>query len=368
MSNASLGTNEGALRVTKTKSDPSRAGTQKVALPDLGGAVKQDLSSVVLQEGRQSRATVVGNDVKNAWMTRGWTLSQAIEKYCDEDVQETHQGMGSGEVVGQNLEEAVRARQLRLEMISEVNKHLQTALVNKKLKEEQLRNKMDALVERLTAACAVEKRARETAEAALEEQILTEERDKQDMQLALSQDIRMREESIAQVRAANEALVEANAQNKKFMKEQQVEIKERQKAIRHLDRQIHVLEGARKDAQEKDDDAPTSHEEGMPTPHKRSSGIEDDGDSVLKGQREKASASHDSKGLLRGAQAEKYLEDEKRRIQAHKLETQDTLDRGAARTMEEIKNLPGLDLNKLLGIAPSVPSQNSHHVQVDPTK
>jgi len=313
----------------------------------------------------QRQKTVVGEDVKNAWMARGWSLSRAIGKHGCADMQEMNKDMKLGDARDGMTQDALLKRQLRLDMLIEVNKQLQTTLVNKKLKEEELRHKIDALMERLSAAFGVEKGAREMAEAALEERILTEEKEKQDMQLSLSQDMRMREENIAEVQATNKALVMEAAQNKKLMKEQQVQIKERQKANRHLGRQIQVLEaGARKSAQENVDDEQTiiSREQTMFIERAdRSSELDDaDGDSLLQIQREKSSATADSKGLLRGAAAEKHLEEEKRRIKAHRQQTHELSSANAARSMAEIKALPGLDLNKLLGIAPQpAPSEEN---------
>jgi len=333
--------NEELPQMTKAKTDPTsnRPGQDALA-----------------EKKIQRQKTVVGEDVKNAWMARGWSLSRAIGKHGCADMQEMNKDMKLGDARDGMTQDALLKRQLRLDMLIEVNKQLQTTLVNKKLKEEDLRHKIDALMERLSAAFGVEKGAREMAEAALEERILTEEKEKQDMQLALSQDMRMREENIAEVQATNKALVMEAAQNKKLMKEQQVQIKERQKANRHLGRQIQVLEaGARKSAQENVDDEQTiiSREQTMFIERAdRSSSLDDGDDGMLQIQREKTSAIGDSKGLLRGAAAEKHLEAEKRRIKAHRQQTHELSSQNAARSMAEIKALPGLDLNKLLGIAP----------------
>lgn len=327
------------------------------ACPDL-----RDFYAKVPPRNNMKRQSIVGDDVQAAWMARGWTLHTQIHKHGSAALQEMI--CPSGEGMTRSIEDFVNERQKSLNMLRVINKHLRNSLLMKKNKEQELRTKIDALVERLTAACGVEKRAREASENALEERILTEEKEKQDMQLALSQDIRMHEESIARVRTSNEALVETNVRNKKLMKEQQAQIKERQKAVRHLEWQIHILEGAQKNSRNS-----------SPIPENGCASVDrpkvvrreetfthyddDEGDGMLNNERDRALEKGDSKGLLRGAAAEKHLEEEKKRLKAQRLQTQDVTTNGTARTMADIKSLPGLDLNKLLGIAQPVDSEKT---------
>jgi len=306
------------------------------------------------------RQSIVGDDVQAAWMARGWTLHTQIHKHGSAALQEMICPCGE-EGMTRNIEDSVNERQESLNMLRVINKQLQNSLLTKKNKERELRTKIDGLVARLTAAYGVEKRARETAENALEERILTEEKEKQDMQLALSQDIRMHEESIARVRTSNEALVEKNVQNKRLMKEQQAQIKERQKAVRHLERQIHVLEGAHKSSRNSsvipENGVASGDRPNVARREQTFTHYDDDGDDMLINERDRALEKGDSKGLLRGARAEKHLEEEKKRLKAQRLLTQDVTTKNTARTMADIKSLPGLDLNKLLGIAQPADSE-----------
>merc|ERR1719253_2538907 len=102
------------------------------------------------------------------------------------------------------------------------------------------------------------------------------------------------------------------------MKEQQAEIKERQKAIRQLQRQVQVLEGAQHKMQERAGRGSAGSEPHTPLSPKRG-GITrsitevmlnasvslDDIDSFMFAHKENAISVSDSKGLLRGAQAQK---------------------------------------------------------------
>jgi len=294
------------------------------------------------------RPSMIDDDVRDAWITKGWTLRTSIHRHAGDGLKSLSYLHGYAD---KTLEDQLQEGQRRLNELIEVNNRLQSTFVNRKMKMREIQDKIDGLIVEINAARGVEEDARQAALAAMEDKILEEEKQKQDMQLELSQNIRECEEKAASVTATNEALAESNSRNKKMLKEQQAEIKERQKSIRHLQRQIHVLEGAQRSMDQQVGGIPEHGSYGaLPDIHKRGTVHLDDLDAhgVLASHREKATAAADSKSLLRGAQAEKYLQEQKRLLQEQKMEKSEDRSRKVVTNISELKSLPGLNLSSLL--------------------
>jgi hypothetical protein len=241
------------------------------------------------------------------------------------------------------LAEEVAKGQKRINDLTEVNRHLKTTLVKKKIQVQELRAKIDAIVESLGATCGVENDARQNALEDVEESILAEEKAKQEMMLELNQKIQECNDQLNEMSTTNNALEAMNMRKKKLMKEQQVEIKDRNKAIRHLERQILVLAGATKQNMSKQEECGAS---GKQDGNVFSDGI--DAGSAAPAT-PKAVGTTDSKSLLRGAQAEKHLQEQKRRLEEQRLQSRKTLE-AAGRNAADLKSLPGLNLSSLLGM------------------
>jgi len=281
-----------------------------------------------------TKSSVIDDEVREAWIHRGWTLRSSIMRHADGDLSGLAAGNAGGDT-DRSHEELVFQKQKRLDELTEVNQFLHSTLCSKTIRIEELRVKVDALVAGLVAARSVEDGARTTSLAALEEQILSEEKQKQDMQLNLSQEIRECEDKLASIAASNDALAEVNAKNKKSLKEQQTEIHQRQKAIKHLERQIHVQESAQRNI---------ANQSGTAIP--------EDGLAETSNNFESHSVLNpkaDSKSLLRGDQARAQLQEQMRRLQEQKMTKTMDMTKESATTMSDLKSLPGLNLTDLLG-------------------
>jgi len=310
-----------------------------------------DVLEVPPPQGEQKRASVVGGDVLDAWMTRGWTLRTSINKHAGEMAGLKDVQIREGDT-DRGLEEKMMASKRRVNELCEVNHQLRAAHVKKKIQMQELSAKIEALTLNLDIAARVEESARQASIMLLEEKTLTEEKQKQDMQLELSLAIEGSEERVVEISTDNQDLLDTNARNKKLLKEQAAAIKEGQKAIRHLQRQIHVLEGAQNVEKQagRNESIP---ENAMPKSFKRHQTFNDDQDAngVLNANRQKDAALGCSKGLLRGAQAEKHLEEQKKRLEAQRKQATLDSSKNTSRTLADFKALPGLNLTSLLGIS-----------------
>lgn len=300
---------------------------------------------------------MVDEDVRDAWITRGWTLKACIArhgKHAEHHELADFEDLTSGEA-DRFLNAKMEKGQKRLAGLSEVNHQLRSALVQRKIKIQEARAKLESMNNMIAASVDIDDVARTSWVANMEGQLLSEEKQKHDMQLDLSQKIKAMEERLAHISANSESLERLNTQNKRLMKEQQADIKERQRNIQILKRQIHVLESARKTI-----DFHHFHQHSVDgiipendlayisaqTPTLDDLGSHTDTDMCVEYGRDK---SRDSKCLLRGAQAEKHLQEQRRRLQEHKVQTTMHHDRQPGRTIEDYKSLPGLNLANLLG-------------------
>lgn len=188
---------------------------------------------------KQSRPSMVDEDVREAWLTRGWTLRSNIHRHEGDGLKELCLNEGDSD---RSLEDQLEDAQKKISRVTEVNRQLRSAIISKKLGMEKQIHKVEALIACINSAREVEVETREETLNEVEELIRKEEKGKQDMQLRLSVAIDEAEERIASLQSENEDLTHTGANNKKLLKDQNLEIKEKQRAIRHLQRQIHVFE------------------------------------------------------------------------------------------------------------------------------
>jgi hypothetical protein len=278
------------------------------------------------------RRSVIDDEIKDAWMTKGWKLRQSII---------THNIVveGGDDAPDQAASESVQAAQARFQQIRDANKVLHGALISKKMMADELRTKNKEFDALLAAAQGVEDAARQMSVFDLQDEIRKEERLKQDMQLELSQTLVDGEEEATKLEARNEFIQSFNSKNKRLLREQQAEIKERQKAIRHLQRQIQVLEGASKSSQ---------HSTVKPEGATRHSDVRCGSLTLDECDVERQM---DYREKVRAKSAAMFKE-EKAREQAKKAQSGTVACQSSgtpAMTIEDYKNLPGLNLGELLG-------------------
>mmetsp|Transcript_107229 Transcript_107229/g.167508 ORF Transcript_107229/g.167508 Transcript_107229/m.167508 type:complete len:352 (+) Transcript_107229:79-1134(+) len=283
-----------------------------------------------------SRKSVVDNQIIDAWITKGWTLRQSmIANRIEFDEVD----------IDIDVAERIQAAQKRCRQLGEVNKILHSTLIDKKMEKESLSTKIKHLDGLLSSANRVERGAREMSFTEVQSGIEKEERRMQDMRLDLGLSISDSEVQISNLESGNEDLQTLNSRNKKVLREQLAEIKERQKAIKHLERQIHVLEGASSSMKKGAFLSNFNHEKILNSASEQlqrsnSLPLSEDGDcSPVSHQRPTSDSSQLPK-------------DKKTKVLEKRAHTCINLDRTTgitARTIEDYKALPGLNLRALLG-------------------
>mmetsp|Transcript_29609 Transcript_29609/g.78403 ORF Transcript_29609/g.78403 Transcript_29609/m.78403 type:complete len:262 (+) Transcript_29609:42-827(+) len=221
----------------------------------------------------------------------------------------------------------------RLKKVSEVNRQLHGTLIKKKCLAEELRQNIDELTENIACAEHVELPARVKQEAELELAIRDEHVKHQASNLELGRGVMEREERAHELSAANQQLRDDALKNRTLLKEQQAEVREQQKQIREMERHIQIMEGELVDpAQRCESQSVTSdagEEQWEAGPRERQ---------VSPLQRNEKPAAVAGPPSPREGTAEP---------------------RSALRTISEYKQLPGLDIEQLLGGDFAVPGRSS---------
>jgi len=233
-------------------------------------------------------------------------------------------GGGSLEVAAHHVEDPqvlkdlTTAAKSRLSKVSEVNRQLHAALIKKKLLAEELRKSTRDLEVRIETDSQVMLLARRKAVEELELIIKNEQRKQQTDSLDLGREIMEREELVAELTAINSRLREAGLKNRAQIKDLQEKLREKQGQVRDMERHVQIMEGADTPVLRAGDSISLLSFEGS-----EASQSVDGGDG---GDREQRS------GGLPGSP-------------------------GGLKTIEELNELPGLDLDVLLGNKPPSPTQ-----------
>lgn len=140
------------------------------------------------------------------------------------------------------LVEKTAQAQSRLEMLSEINRKLHRTLVDKKCLAEELRKSNAKMSERVMHR-SVEGPAREARIEELVTKLQGEQSQQQIGTLQMSKKILMLEEKIAALTAVNAELQDNHRKDRAVLSQQQMEIKQKNKQVKELTRQIEFLDG-----------------------------------------------------------------------------------------------------------------------------
>lgn len=227
-----------------------------------------------------------------------------------------------------DLQVKIAAARARVKKLSQVNRHLHTALADKQILAQDLKQQVQSWERRIEAGNEVELPERHNCIDALEDQIEAEQRIQQSSNLELGRGAMEMEERVGELAAVNAKLREASTRNRALLKEQLTEIRERQTAIRDMQRHIQIMEGG-------DVTVPTASE---PRAALRGSGSTTSLDAESQDKpRVEASQNGNSAGASR--------------TQSTDPPFAGGSPRGELKSIDEYRQLPGLDIQKLLGHA-----------------
>lgn len=228
------------------------------------------------------------------------------------------------EAEARRIQELVAAATARLKQVCQVNRQLHATLVKKKIAEEELRQGIDSLEERTMRAREVELPARYNVVADLEQKVVDEQQRIQELKLQLGRGLMEREERAEGLTAVIAQLRETGLQNRAQLKEQHQQVKDHQRAVREMKRHIQIMDGA---------DTPLLRSRSEGSVMSLSFEFLDDGGlSSRPRAQERAEAAEAGSGRLPRAWECAELAEE---ATGHL-------------TLEELKQLPGLDLKLLL--------------------
>lgn len=147
------------------------------------------------------------------------------------------------ELPAQVISDRTNQAQKRLDMLSEVNRRLNRALVDKKVLAERLRTSNTAMTDRLQCR-SVEGPARSQQISELQEKLQGEQSHQQTGTLEMSKKVLLLEEKIAALSTVNAELQERHRADRALIAEQQAAVKQKSKQARELTRHIEFMEGA----------------------------------------------------------------------------------------------------------------------------
>lgn len=193
----------------------------------------------------ETQRTSVTGASPESMLQRGWQIQRSRVKNT-QNLGEL-QDIWKAEVpppIDPVLEEALRLGHARLAKLTEVNRALHDSIVKKKLAVQNLESKGQDLQTRLEAAVKAQEPAQKIRLQELEDLLRNETTKYQEIHQELSQKNHECEEQVREMHDATRNLHDWNAANRKLIKEQAMEIRERQKAIKDLQRHVHLVEGA----------------------------------------------------------------------------------------------------------------------------
>lgn len=207
----------------------------------------------------------------------------------------------------------INQAQKRLDMLCEVNRKLNKALVEKKVLAQKLKGSNNGQADRIRYR-AVEAPARAVQIGELQEKLQGEQSHQQTGTLEMSKKVLLLEEKINALTTVNTELQERHRANRALIAEQQIAVKQKSKQARDLNRAIEFMEGT----------APLDNRDNVSVMSDASEAI---GADATQRRWSAANGEGDASGKFPGK------------------------GKGQNLTMDDFRRLPGLNLKKLLGDA-----------------
>lgn len=147
------------------------------------------------------------------------------------------------ELPAQVISDRTNQAQKRIDMLCEVNRRLNKALVEKKVLADKLRKTNTSMADRMKYR-GVEGPARSQQIGELQEKLQGEQSHQQTGTLEMSKKVLLLEEKIAALSTVNTELQERHRADRALIAEQQASAKQKSKLMRELTRHVEFMEGA----------------------------------------------------------------------------------------------------------------------------